>query len=377
MDYLTGKSQIMRRRFTLFIAVVATAASTLLLVAPAASAGVVDGLVPTSAAATNSTAPVEQLAETVANTAPVEQAEAPAASVEAQPVETPEVTSAPDSARAIVTSTVGHVVASAPSNPPVSVSAPAADAAGRSVTTIVDSVASRTTSIVQTETGGQGTIVPAAKDHVQAIAGSIARDSSEGIANVTRGTTATASPITDRLTTGTAGSSPAPLLLNPLNPAAGVEALLPASEDPSQTGSEAPQDGTLVFPELQAGFSSPWSPIAVGGHLSEYLALSGARVEMTGSVLKDSDALGKALPATAGEMGARSGGTGPHSPVPLDVPSPPPGAIAPASGDSLLVPFVALLALLALVAPASLRRLREAPVFRASTPFVCALERPG
>jgi hypothetical protein len=46
-------------------------------------------------------------------------------------------------------------------------------------------------------------------------------------------------------------------------------------------------------------------------------------------------------------------------------------------GDSLFVPFVALLALLALVAPASIRRLREAPDFRASIPFVCALERPG
>lgn len=98
---------------------------------------------------------------------------------------------------------------------------------------------------------------------------------------------------------------------------------------------------------------------------------------MTGSALKGPDALGETLPATAGETGARSGGTGPHGPVPLDVPSPPPGAIAPASGDSLFVPFVALLALLALVAPASMRRLGEAPDFRASTPFVCALERPG
>jgi hypothetical protein len=367
----------MWRRFALFIAVCATAALTLLLVAPAASAEVADGLVPTSSATTNSAAPVEQLAETVASTAPLEHAQAPAAGAEAQPVETPEVTSAPDSARATVVSAVSHVVASGTSNPPVSVSAPPADAAGRSVTAIVDSVSTRTTSIAQTETGGQGTIVPAAKDHVQAVARSIARDSSEGIANVIRGTTATASPITDRLTTGTAGSSPAPLLLNPLNPAAGVETLLPASEDPSQTGSETPQDGTLGFPELQAGFFSPWSPIAVGGHPSEYPALPGARVEMTGSALKGADALGKALPATAGETGARSGGTGPSGPVPLDIPPPPPGAIAPASGDSTFVPFVALLALLALVAAASLRRLREAPDFRAPTPFVCALERPG
>jgi hypothetical protein len=375
MAYVAGKSQIvMRRRFALLIALCATTGLALLLVSPAASA---DGLVPTSSATTNSAAPVEQLAETAASTAPVEHAEASAASAEAQPVETPEVTSAPDSALATVAPAASHVVASGTSNSPVAVSATPADAAGRTVRTIVDSVSSRTTSIAQTERGRQDTIVPAAQDHVQAVARSVARDSSEGIANVIRGTAATASPITDRPTTGTADSSPAPLLLNPLNPEAGAEALLPLSEGSSQAGSETPQDGTLGFPERQAGFFSPWSPIAMDWHPSKYPALSGARVEMTGSALKGADALGKTLPATAGETGARSGGTGPHGPVPLDVPSSPPGAIAPASGDSLFVPFAALLALLALAAPASMRRLREAPDFRAPNPFVCALERPG
>jgi hypothetical protein len=70
----------------------------------------------------------------------------------------------------------------------------------------------------------------------------------------------------------------------------------------------------------------------------------------------------------------------PGDPAPLNIPLPAPGspgASAPGSGDAFFVPFAALLALLALVAPASMRRLREAPDFRAPIPFVCALERPG
>jgi hypothetical protein len=68
------------------------------------------------------------------------------------------------------------------------------------------------------------------------------------------------------------------------------------------------------------------------------------------------------------------------SPAPLDVPLPAPdlpGAITSGSGGSFFVPLAALLALLALVAPAVLRRLGKVPDFQAPTPFVCALERPG
>jgi hypothetical protein len=89
---------------------------------------------------------------------------------------------------------------------------------------------------------------------------------------------------------------------------------------------------------------------------------------------------GTTLLAMADSTRPSSSGTtpaGPEGPTPLDAPLPDPGAIASGTGDSSFVPFVALLALLALVAPASMRRLREAPDFRAPTPFVCALERPG
>jgi hypothetical protein len=69
-----------------------------------------------------------------------------------------------------------------------------------------------------------------------------------------------------------------------------------------------------------------------------------------------------------------------QNPAPLDVPLPAPGspgAIAPGSGSPIFVPLAALLALLALAAPAILRRLGEVPDFRPPAPFVCALERPG
>ncbi|MGC1852479.1 MAG: hypothetical protein WA687_08585 [Solirubrobacterales bacterium] len=74
----------------------------------------------------------------------------------------------------------------------------------------------------------------------------------------------------------------------------------------------------------------------------------------------------------------------PANPKPLDSdnPLPPPlesfqAAASGLGGSPSFVPVVGLLALLALAAPATFRRLREMPAFAAPTPFVCALERPG
>ncbi len=78
-----------------------------------------------------------------------------------------------------------------------------------------------------------------------------------------------------------------------------------------------------------------------------------------------------------------SAGEGPanhHAPLdgnsPKPLPSSPQGEVSGAGGSSF-VPIAALLALLALAAPAIFRRLGERADFRAPTPFVCALERPG
>ena len=73
---------------------------------------------------------------------------------------------------------------------------------------------------------------------------------------------------------------------------------------------------------------------------------------------------------------SRSEAPTPTNNVPLPAPESP-GVIAPGSGGPIFIPFAALLALLALVAQAILRRLGEVPGFRPPTPFVCALERPG
>jgi hypothetical protein len=72
-------------------------------------------------------------------------------------------------------------------------------------------------------------------------------------------------------------------------------------------------------------------------------------------------------------------GTRSNDPVPLDGPMPAPGSSGVAAGStgSFFAPIAALLALLALVAPAVLRRLGEVPDCRPPIPFVCALERPG
>ena len=78
-----------------------------------------------------------------------------------------------------------------------------------------------------------------------------------------------------------------------------------------------------------------------------------------------------------GSASERPGGLAPlDGNYPMPSPDTPDGA-ASGLGGSSFVPIVALLALLALAASAIFRRLGEGPDFRAPTPFVCALERPG
>jgi hypothetical protein len=348
----------MRRRFALLVLLGASVA--LLFAAPAAGAEVSGGLAPTSSATADAAALAEQPVETAASAAPIEPVEAPTT----PPVEAPEAESSTDSTRATVAAAGDRRV-----------STPSADAGRRSVATVVDSVTTRTGSIARAGTAARDATISAAKTRVQATVGSVAHDSSAAIGSVVHGTTETVSPLTERRTTGTAGSSPASLR-GPLSPA-GMEALPPLPVS-SQTGSKTPTptDGALGFPELQTGFSSPLSPTANRARP----ATSGGRAQIAGPALKGPHALGTTPPATLGATtGGHSGQAGPPGPAPLDGPprAPAPEAVASASANSLFTPFVALLVLLALAAPTSLRRLREAAAVRAPTPFVCALERPG
>jgi hypothetical protein len=365
MVYMTDKRQIIRRRFALFIVVGASVALALLVVASAAGAEATDGLIPAPPTATDDAAPIEEVAATVAGTLPVEQAEVPATSAEAEPIEKSEATSPTASART--------AVASVTNRPPVSVSTSPAGAAGRPVAAIAASVSDRTDSLAAAETSVEATIAPVA-NHVQALAESASRDSSERITSISRGAAAALSPLTERLAVGAADTSLLPLL-SPTVPATD-ETLLPPP-GPFQSGGEAPGDGLL--PELQSGFFAARSPIASSELTGDYPTLPAVgEMKAAGAALTRLEPRETLPTATGGTRPGSSGGTtrDPGGSAPPDAP-PAPGAVAPGIGDSSFVPFAALLALLALVAPVSTRRRREAADLRPTTLFVCALERPG
>jgi hypothetical protein len=81
--------------------------------------------------------------------------------------------------------------------------------------------------------------------------------------------------------------------------------------------------------------------------------------------------------ASDGYFDGASQGSGHRAPA--EAPTPAPGSTQAAAGSSgsTFIPLAALLALLALAAPATGRRLGKAADFRPPVPFVCALERPG
>ena len=167
---------------------------------------------------------------------------------------------------------------------------------------------------------------------------------------------------------------------------AAVEALLSPIGPWLETATGPSADGPFGFPAPPRPGSLFPHP-AIGGSTLQRLPEPGEPEEAVaaGSGASDSpDGHGPAMqPAVAGDPDAILADTATghsQSPAPLDVPLPAPGspgAIAPGSGSPIFVPLAALLALLALVAPAILRRLGEVPGFRPPTPFACALERPG
>jgi hypothetical protein len=120
--------------------------------------------------------------------------------------------------------------------------------------------------------------------------------------------------------------------------------------------------------------TSPASSFAdwIGGiGASENEGLASPAQDLAGS------SFGSALAATETRLGSLAGH--PANDSPSDRPAAPSQSLGASagSGSSFFVPLAALLALLALAAPATFRRLREVPAFRPPTPFVCALERPG
>ena len=369
-----------KRTPAIHIALFASVVLTFLV--PASAAGAADaGVVPPTSAA-NAAAAVEQVAETAANVVPVERAEAPAPSPEPQPAETPRVASAPDSIRQSVVSAVHEPAAAASTNLPTSTRS-----AARSATSVVDSVSTQTTSVASPKTGPGATIVPAISRQVgaldedvrrssEAVGEDIRQDLSGTVAEVRRGVAEKTTGLSAQLTPRPGGTLLAPALPNFNMASTAVElpsaGLLPTSEDFAQASPAS------FLESRPAGFFSNWNPIASGGYTANPLTLGELeRVEKVEAARNHPGTL-SLTPVSGGSAGFDAADSRGSMPPDFPLPAPRlPDAVASGSGDAFFVPFAALLALLALVAPASMRRPRETPDFRASTPFVCALERPG
>jgi hypothetical protein len=376
----TLKSQLLRRPLAAFIALFASAIFALAIDVSSASAEAPEGLSTAPPAA--APIPAKEVSETAANAAATAvPAEAPAPSAEPQPAEATEATEVTDAAQAAVTSAADEPVASARSNVPVSTSTSTVDAVGQSATETAASASTAATSAGRAGAEQEAVIAPAAKHDVPTLAESVRRDSAERIAKVRRSSTESVAALTDRIPNVPDAPSPSSLL-NLLNPPSAESPL--STPGPLQSEGRSPWKGALGFPGIHVGSFLRWTPIAslryIGGALRLQRVPNAEGVDARPGSAK---VLETVLPATVvAHAGADSARAAPRAqgPAPLDAPPPSPNspaAIAPGSGDAFFVPFAALLALLALVAPASRRRLREAPEFRPPIPFVCALERPG
>jgi hypothetical protein len=149
-------------------------------------------------------------------------------------------------------------------------------------------------------------------------------------------------------------------------PSTGEGALAPAGVD-TQSFSYHHVEGSLDSPLAEPegiGVLPLWARAGRGDLVASGVVSSQAEIETASS---------SSSPGAGGEASK-------HSVFPrgIGLLQPPDSqAAASAPGGSSFVPIVALLALLALVAPAMLRRHWEMPASAAPIPFVCALERPG
>jgi len=335
------------------LALVAAMISTALLLLTAASAQ--------GEAAGDGLAPLAAVTESSDDAAPTEQEPAPApapappAEVTDTPVETQELEGPIESAGAAVES-----VAAAPSQA-AAASEPVREAAAEAVHAATGAVSSAAT------TGAATTVVTATGDDASKLLGEVGQvtakaavtiddqarqlsglplpegGSAKKVADVTGVTGFGDPPQTERLPQP-AGTSPSGVLASPGESPLAVSPAVRGKTPSVNSGGEAVAASSRGF--------------------------AGAQLTWLGAL----ESLGIQPTPGSGATGTRS-----NDPAPPDGPPPAPGPSGTAAGStgSFFVPLAALLALLALVAPAVLRRLGEVPAFRPPTPFVCALERPG
>ena len=159
----------------------------------------------------------------------------------------------------------------------------------------------------------------------------------------------------------------APTLQDALSAAKINEALELGTGAPPQTSLPAVAPPQTSIPAASSTSPAVHFPSPRTGHLALLTPRTGPLAILT--------------PSPPSSFGAAPVAAGDQKPSPPPI-APPPTAPSPSgspSGSSgpIFIPLAALTVLVALLAPALLRRLREGPGIPVPTPFVCALERPG
>jgi hypothetical protein len=330
--------------------------------------------------------PVAEQVETVASTVPTPEADV------AEPVETEEITSAvasspdPVGDSAAASTASGNPNSTAHSSPSTTHSSPsttaldpvvdhvapssAADAADAAVTTAATSVGT-SGRLKPGEWAG-----PTSKQRLSEL--------TDGVRRVPIGTAVLATErVRDALIDPV---SQAADLFDPIlsDPILSTNGAAEAPVGPSPAGGQPAANGTTTFTQSpNLGLLSSRNPIALELVPGVYLpTIAGSKANRALPAKRSDGEAARSSTGGVANTDTPSDATAVNraSPTPSDVPPPAPESPATAvadSGGTSFVPIAALLALLALVAPAATRRLGKAPDFRAPTPFTCALERPG
>ncbi len=362
-----------------------TAIALLLAAAVSAQAEPVsDAATATAAAASD----VVVVAEEQAQTIPTEPAPASAEPIEEVAASTVEAVPVKETAAAVESS--GAAIESAAIESDHGASSPGA---------VADSPETATPRSVPSSSEVGAMVVEASKATVAATAGNV----SELAGNVSRDSAETATSLVNRAAPPAVADSPVlPALARLVDGVLGTDQLrglsqivgtvvapldeLLDTESPAQAvpaSERIPRAATQPAPGVSSMGESPRPAVnwPLGGVLSReragYPPTFGDAGLAKLPVFSDLD-LADAQAVLASEHGAAPGERS-DGRAPLDPSVPLPGSSGVANGapGSFFVPFAALFALLALTAPATRRRLEEAPAFRPSTPFVCGLERPG